>query len=235
MRRQGGKIGPAEVRLRDDTLKQRNGGFAVESAAFACDLEQLPAPPDIRWPFFGLYSPLSAVLSEHGFVRLFNPCKGCCSLRLSDYLTSDIAGHDVMLATPPQYFAESLQHYLQSKGQSSKATSLCVLVNTNHALFPKWRSFLQGMKRASWPGVPGYAFWVDEPTILEAATVKLDGASNSLWSLMALQMVNQQLFSWIVEHHIASLTRVLLSNMVLPAILLALQFSLQMVLQRTQQ
>ena len=82
------------------------------------------------------YSPLSAVLSEHGFVRLFNPCKDCCSLPLSDYLTSDIAGHDIMLATPPQYFAESLQHYLQSRGQSSKATSFCALVNTNHALFP---------------------------------------------------------------------------------------------------
>jgi hypothetical protein len=135
---------------------------------------------------------LSAVLSEHGFVRLFNPCKGCCSLRLSDYLTSDIAGHDVMLATPPQYFAESLQHYLQSKGQSSKATSLCALVNTNHALFPKWKSFLQDMKRVSCPGVPGYAFWVNEPTIPEAANVQLDGASNSSCTMVFNGSANGQ-------------------------------------------
>ena len=124
------------------------------------DLPKPPAPPNIKFPFFNLEVSL-AHLRQFGFIYLVSP-----SVRstpsLHTYLTTDVGGHDVMLGVPPEYFAEAIKHYWNCKAKSSAPTTLCVLVDTSHHLFPKWKPLLYGMKRKKCSKVPGHAFWIDD-------------------------------------------------------------------------
>jgi len=113
----------------------------------------------IHFPLFGL-----STTREHikaGFTYLLSPTfRSPLSLRA--YLATDIAGHDVVLGVPPEYFAKAVQHYLHCKAKSSKPTTLCALVDTRHHLFPKWGQLLYGMRKIQGPKNSGYSFWVDD-------------------------------------------------------------------------
>lgn len=68
---------------------------------------------------------------------------------------------NVLLCVPPEFLSETMKHYWICKSKSSKSSSLCVLVGTNHHFFPKWKALLHGMKRKSCRHLPGHAFWID--------------------------------------------------------------------------
>jgi len=113
----------------------------------------------IEFPFFGITVPFEHV--KEGFVHLLSPSHRS-TLSLRTYLATDIAGHDVVLGVLAEYFTKAVQHYLHCKAKSSEPTNLCVLVDTSHHLFPRWKQLLYGMKKIRGPRNSGYSFWVDE-------------------------------------------------------------------------
>eukprot|EP00983_Pelagomonas_calceolata_P055791 1144293-Pelagomonas_calceolata.AAC.1 len=126
----GGQHGDPRKKARNQGSKPLGAALARVQVDAGDELILAPdpsPPPDISWPIqFGtlVSFPASEVFAEAGFVRLLDPCRGnSSSIALSDYLATDIAGLDVMLATQPQHFATALQHYLDSKSKSNKDTS----------------------------------------------------------------------------------------------------------------
>jgi hypothetical protein len=121
----------------------------------------------VLFPLFGLKVPTESL--KAGFVFLSSPHQRSI-LSLDTYLATNIAGNDVVLGVPPEYFAKAVQHYLMCKAKATQPTTLCVLVDTLHYLFPQWRQLLHGMKKTQGPRNSGYSFWIDETETEQSKT-----------------------------------------------------------------
>ena len=151
-------------------------GFEQRSRQF------FPGPPIISFPS-GEPADMRDVLSNDGLINLVTSSpKSSIRVSLRTFLASDVANKNILMGTPPQYLHQALQHYWRCKADAPKHTSLCVLINTQHEFFPKWRTLLHGMKRVPCPHLPGYAFWADAsfPTPIKASVNALGRSACSM-------------------------------------------------------
>ena len=101
--------------------------------------QDLPPAPPVFWPFDCGHDPSSLVLSTRGFVRFISsrlvPRTLFKSHPVSSFLSNNVAGCQMLLAAPNHLLSKILQHYYACKSSCKTHTSLCLLINSEHADF----------------------------------------------------------------------------------------------------